>query len=435
MAATEGRHGEDGGAQPADADATPDFLQPQTLWTGPLQIAVDGQVLYEADGEVTATWGLTSSLRWTIPRGMTDGVGGDWSTNTADWSLVVAGQTLPTFRTLWAWQRTEGVINEHGRWLPAPPPQVQRLSAYWLSLPDLRTSRAEWEQQGWSVAFERVPPPSPGTTPDDLNGVTATHTLDLRRSDGRPFTLAEVTPMLTALRTAVPYMVGRPTAPALVRLHDDDRVVSTEWGIGPVQPRSNDESWWNPQLDATAALPPLVGLLLDDLSGPTAERLLRTAVSANIEGYLEARVVQLVTALDQLAWHRLVLEPGLSPPDAKKINDETLAWRLRKLLTRAVVSEVPPRQAGLRQQWRGWDRAKLLAEVRNDLIHPKSVQVLDELTPLLGEAWRLAQQTLDECLLSWAGYGGEYSERTDERRWRGTTVPAPWAAPREDRQT
>ena len=417
----------------------PDFQRPVRVWRGPVEVRDGATALVTGVADVHVSWARRSGAHWTVERHeVWPALGREFG---RDLTLHAAGEALPTFFTLESSSRVEGVVALEA-WMPTADASGDRLVAHWLNLPAYVrgaplhldsahgsrswAGRSTWTQGPWTVTVDELP----GSDWNQLRrdgGVHATHVLEVVRSDGAAFTPGDVEPLLAALATAASYVAGRWTGPALVRLKEHGALRATEWGAVRVTPEHRFESWWSRFLPFDAAMEPLVRLLLDPHRGPLAARLLRAAVSANLEGFVEQQIVLLVTALDQLAWQRIVVEDGGDPDawDRKKRLDQ----RIRRLLDLSGVPvDVPARQTALRQRYSGSDTGKVLAEIRNEVVHPKSAAALDALWPHLIDVCLLAQETLDLCLLQWAGYDGRYGARTDRARFEASTVPVPWGA-------
>jgi hypothetical protein len=138
-------------------------------------------------------------------------------------------------------------------------------------------------------------------------------------------------------------------------------------------------------------------------------------------------VILLQAALERLAWHVLVREhKSLSEVGFSRL---PAADQLRLLLTAlSVPLTLPPGLVDLQKAAKelNWsDGPQAFVEIRNLLVHPKSVRQSKHLRYY--DAYQLGKWYVELAVLSACGYKGVYSNRTKEHRWVGEVEPVPWA--------
>jgi hypothetical protein len=136
--------------------------------------------------------------------------------------------------------------------------------------------------------------------------------MEMRRSDGMPFTAREAGPVLTALHAGISFALGRWVAPLLpVGLDSGGAAVWEQWRPSFCDPgRAPGIGWWYERDDA--ALADFLKLLITAFADPARrERLwmqMVLAISAtSAPGFIEQRIMVGFSGLEHLMWQNLVL--------------------------------------------------------------------------------------------------------------------------------
>ena len=280
-------------------------------------------------------------------------------------------------------------------------------------------------------------------------GFAATHTGRLVRADGSTFRPAEAVEVLDGLQLALSFALARWVAPQRLRGYDTQcQLVWREWADRQLEGwEAGRLSWWNGKrtADLVGYLQRFAAMHVDPKHGPVLNRLVHYAVAASgattvaVEGSL-----QLAQAcVELLAWTRLRPEMS-SNREYRKLNFD---GELRLLLQRASIdTQVPASLPNLRDYQRSrmaanpdldpqhnpekkGDAPEVLAQIRNDLTHPKLDSPEPEVYSVpgaLAEAWRLSLQYVDLLILHRIDYRGSYGSRLPDRPSALDVSSVPW---------
>lgn len=248
-----------------------------------------------------------------------------------------------------------------------------------------------------------------------------THTMRLRRRDGRTFPAQDAQSILWGLQVAMSFALGRWTAPLLAVGRDAEyQVLWTEWSPLHVDsPAKAHGQWWaesRPE-DLKEFLARFIDRWLRPADQSSLRFLATSAIAAGESGFTEQRLMTALAALEHLQWITY------------RRDDGSAHQRLRRLLSAASVdlAVVQEDQPVLARFAAGSDGPKTLVQIRNALTHPKEPQEVYKHSGLLGEASRLASRYLDLALLHHIGYNGNVTDRTKTTGWSGESRPVPWA--------
>lgn len=422
---------------------------PLLLHDGPLALSRPGREPALADGRIWLGWREGASLLWSA------GTGPDWDeqrarrvTGGGNQALSLDWHGLTGRADTWLTETGRGWMNEMTLGDPQAP--VDRVLASWVSMPSVRRrpgsgpdgspggGRWEFDADGWRISI--VPR-------DDLHDVLAdcrrerlfavTHTMTLRRTDGRSFPAARADAALAALHMAVSFAAGRWTCPAgPVGIDAAGAAVWAHWAplhcdhAGP-----GSTGWWAPEGtdDLEAVIRAFLAAAPDGDDGWSTLHYLATAsVIAGESGFVEQRLVLAAASLEHLVWTTDVLEGNYSRTSFDKGDRSHADERLRQHLAGIGVpltvdpDRTPALAAYAARQDRRDGPSAVLA-VRNALAHPKTPSGLYKHPGLITEAARLACRYLDLGILHRIGYTGRVRDRTKVTGWAGDTEPVPWA--------
>lgn len=257
-----------------------------------------------------------------------------------------------------------------------------------------------------------------------------THAGVLRRIDSGVFSPSEGYLLLEAFSLLLSFCAGDTVAPLLPVAFDGmGKPVSEEWGEVKVGEYRGRLSWCCSQTpEAMVALWPRFHTLWSD---PTTSALLKFAVRTYTtaqQGYLETRMTAACSGLESLAWHLLVHEGG---SDVNQIDKQSGAWRVRRCLVEASVSEYVPDTLASIQRFRQYDGPNAIFGFRNAILHPTDVAGVINLDAALKlDYLRLAMWYYELLLLKLLGFEGVYLNRTDHLPifdGRDECEPVPWA--------
>ena len=418
--------------------------EPLLLYAGPLVLSHRGREPAQADGRVWLRWREGASLLWSADAGP------DWAeqrpspvTGKGEQHLLLDWAGLPGRATTWLTETGRGWLNEMLLGDPAEP--VDRVLASWVNMPAIRPTASSrgtgpadgrWvlDAAGWRIGVQ------PRTDLDCVLAVctrerlsAVTHTMELRRSDGRPFTAARAAAALDALHMAVSFAAGRWTCPAApVGMDADGSAVWARWApLHCDHAGRGSNGWWARHRtdDLEAVVRGFLAASGESGSWSTLQYLASAAVVAGESGFVEQRLSTAAAALEHLVWTADVLEGPYTRKSFDAGSRASAHERLRQHLQRlrvplAVDSARTPVLAACLPDA---DGPTAVLRVRNMLTHPKTPSELYEHEGLVGEAARLACRYLDLGILHRIGYAGHARDRTKTTGWAGDAAPVPWA--------
>ncbi|MEV6847231.1 hypothetical protein [Actinoplanes sp. NPDC051411] len=348
-----------------------------------------------------------------------------------------------------------GILN-HAEYSTSQP--LGRVIAHWVNLPEIHgnevltatspggsrswwTGRFSFSAAGWDITIDRRQDFSDIIAAAKREHVYAiTHVMELRRSDGKPFSADAAVVVLENIRVATSFALGRWAAPMLpVGFSEAGTVHWESWSspiVEPLQKTGYPVLYQYSYKDVSKFLTTaLEALEIDGTNGPLRFQMI-SAVLSNQGGFTEQRISTAFTAIENLAWVVLVLRGHVSQQDF-----ESRAWtgtrKLGKLLSLAKISPtlhglgLPALEsfAGRGRSTRNGPAA--LVKVRNCLVHPKSPR--DEvyhIPGLMTDAWLLSRCYLNMLVLYAVGYDGEMQVQLPMDGWLGETRLVPWATVR-----
>ena len=256
---------------------------------------------------------------------------------------------------------------------------------------------------------------------------SVSHSCTMRRLDGAAFSSDEAQEVLNVLHDALSFAAGRWVTPAfVVGFGSEGEALWKWWGTSRLHPDLSSEGTWFDTHHADA-LAGVVSGLLDLRKSAERAAAFRAALywyvrsgtgAAGVDGGL----ILLQAALERLSWQRIVIDGG----SFTRENFDKLRTgdRLRLLLNDCGIPlGIPAGLAELTSEANGrnWDGPWALADCRNLLVHPGTLQPLP-----WHELWKLARWYVELVLLRMLGFAGEYSNRTLARRFVGAVERVPW---------
>jgi hypothetical protein len=186
--------------------------------------------------------------------------------------------------------------------------------------------RWAFEADGWRISI---------VLRDDLRDVLAickrarlsavTHSMDLRRADGRPFAAARAAAALDALHLTVSFAVGRWACPAApVGTDADGAAVWARWApLHCDHAGRGSTGWWAP--NRAQDVEAVIGAFLAAAPNrdghdawSTLNYLATASVVAGESGFVEQRLVLAAASLEHLVWTSDVLEGPYSETSLKR---------------------------------------------------------------------------------------------------------------------
>ena len=416
---------------------------------------ISGLAVNDVDGGVEFRWKPDPTIVWTIDTGVPPQF-----VNRQDKIPLVLHRPdgdveLPSY----AWGFDGGWSN--GTIFGSDNAPLDRLIAHWFNLPNwhgpelLETTEAGINRQwlgrltltvdGWTVTLDVRPDhPAVWVELNKSDVYVMTHAMEIRRSDGAPFTACDAEPVLTAMHCGVSFALGRWVAPMLpVGLNSSGAAVWEEWKAGLCDPaRSPSPGWWYQQ--DHAALADFLKLLISAFGDPSRrERLwmqMVLAITATYTpGFVEPRITLGFSGLEHMMWQNLVLS-GLMPEADYEKKNPPVAEKLRRVLNAAKIpvaidGGIHPTIAKLAADQLKYglklDGPEAVTWTRNRLIHPtpgKSNRDVYQYPGLLAEVWLLLRYYLVLLILHSIGYQGTCRDLRKLTGWASSTVTVPWAA-------
>jgi len=262
-----------------------------------------------------------------------------------------------------------------------------------------------------------------------------THTLSIRRKDGRLIDLDDIGILSSNLAEFLSFARGLRSQPFLALGFDDENELQWQTWIAPnVDSWRPVHTWFNfhDPVSLNDAWTAFNQAKQDPMWGSVLERAIPWYISANrTDGGPEGSLILAQTVLELLAWSRFVSERGLSPEGFEKV---PASDKLRLLANEAKIQKnVPATLSNLLKlsRERNWDGPQAITEIRNALVHPspKNRQKLEHFdTKIIFETYLLSLWYLDLLLLFFIGYSGPYHNRCVQNKWAGETERVPWNA-------
>lgn len=260
---------------------------------------------------------------------------------------------------------------------------------------------------------------------DNLNtlraegGYALTHTGDIERSDGGPFSVADVEKLLSGLRLFLAFARGAFCGLTRIEGKGPSGEQSwVQWGSYPTTPWRYVNSWAEilTRGDLLSDAFPGFWRLLEQQAG-----ILNKPINLALYWYLcsnESNVLEPGIILTHAALERLAYEVV-----GKQGNDRTGEWISKALKAAKIDPKIPKSCHALeafRRQNNIADGAVMLTRIRDDLVHP--VMKMNVSMEAYSEAGRVGQRYVELLLLKLFDYSGSYRNRLT-RQWE----VVPWA--------
>ncbi len=285
-----------------------------------------------------------------------------------------------------------------------------------------RLGRVVLLSRGWQVEIQALS--STRELVEQLKaqgGNAITHVARISRADGNTFTRTAVEVVLNHLQRFLSFARGAWTSLfGTVGYDRNGGNIYQNWGMRIGAPWQVGRGWFDIHHGEwlAEAFPGFVELLYHPQLGRSADAALYWYLRSNRAGDgagVDGGLILAQAALEGLSTS--VLEDAgitLAPrPNA--------AEKLRAACSQLELSAaIPPSSKALGRGRRNGDFAdapEAITRLRNDLVHPKQ-RLKTSRSPLIPEAWHLAQWYIEAMLLRLAGYQGMYSNRLTAR-WVG----------------
>lgn len=332
---------------------------------------------------------------------------------------------------------------------------LKRVLTHWFNLPNIPGNRvlgesgefgtAWWagrsslEISGWTLVLDARRDYREATkNSKDGDLYVMTHVMEVRRTDGREFSVSAVKELIECMRVCLSFGFGRWVAPGLpVGFDESDQIVWEHWASPICDPFASVGSGWL-YIGSPGDLISLISRGMSSFSDASRPGITRfqmcLAVQAVSSGFLEQRVLAAAPALEHLAWSNLVLGQKMTSDAYRDCYAED---RLRYLLQDAGIpvqidSKLFPGLASFARS-RNIDGATAITRVRNNLVHPQDPhEQIYRHDGLMLDTWLLSLHYVRLLILHSIGYEGSYTE-LHKRGWVGDTEPVPWIANRSSR--
>jgi hypothetical protein len=271
-----------------------------------------------------------------------------------------------------------------------------------------------------------------------LGGYGVTHTVDLSRSDGSPFSAEEATEALDAVRSAFSLILGRRGDVVLPVGWKDDAPVWARWTAGLVDSFSEPGTWLDQSVGG-AQVGEVIGRFLEGWSDPLSSDTLRYATSYYVQALApgaELGTAAAVSGLLLLAYSWLVEDKQRHTRTTW--NRMPAEQQIRQLLNECRIDPAIPdafaNLAAVAEQLQAdaqpghpvRDGLGCIIKMRNDVVHPTRSKRLKWSYYEWAEAHSLAVHFLELALLAYVGYRGQYHPRISANRWLGYVEDVPW---------
>lgn len=415
------------------------------LHRGPLELQDDGKVIARGDGDVFFSWLPNPGIRFSLPDQELGGISGE--TRLSVPALQLDARVLLTHWSL-SGGDIRGVINR------APFPSTEAISYLRFAIPNyLIMNRADplhenragrqhaWagrtvlEAEGWRLTLDARP--DSRVVKERLqarSGYEVTHTGDLVRVDGAPFSDAAAADKLVALAHFFGLTRGGWAPPILAHGYDArGRIVWRDWNPPTISP-------WRSVMNVIDVFHP--ESLQDAFHGYLRrwddplwrEPLLYATqmyVEANGPVFAETSLVLTQAALELIAWVRIVEdEKSLTRVEFEKLQYGA-ADRLRKLFEWLRLDpSIPETLTALSSEANrlGWvDGPHAIDAMRNALIHASKRDRIGntELNARI-DLHELALWYVELALLRILNFESDYSSRLHSHS-SGSVFAVPWA--------
>lgn len=261
-------------------------------------------------------------------------------------------------------------------------------------------------------------------------GGAVTHAGRLEHPNGSPFAWSQATEILHGLQLLLAFAAGD-RVPVLLPVGYDSDGNAVVYGLRSPRRESYHGRfrWCGPLL--VGALTDVWSRFLDLWEHADTKRMWKLAGELYVEAQhgdnLETRLVDAQSLLEVLAWDRLVRVGGRDPDS---VDGRSADWRIRKMLGQiGAPDEVPDTMPETRRQWPGWDGPKVIAELRNSVVHPTDIKAILQLSATVKhDVFRLAMWYADLALLRLLAHDGNHLNRTGTLPiFEGQGEPLPWA--------
>lgn len=247
-------------------------------------------------------------------------------------------------------------------------------------------------------------------------GFAATHIGELRRIDGKAFSMAKAREFARALRYYLAFARGFWTPPLLATGFRHDGAVWREWSGLSVDPWRCNRTWFNlhnpePLINA---FPAFMSRWLNPEWRESLELAISWLVEANPSDPAESSVILGKVALELLGWMILVEDEKVTSAKTWDSGRNRAERHIASLLDRLQIDRAIPKQdralraLAAREGWQ--DAARAIVGFRNKLVHPRhrAGDILEMPVMARVELAELVSSYIELALLYFCGYRGEY---------------------------
>jgi hypothetical protein len=335
--------------------------------------------------------------------------------------------------------------------LGSPRAALDRVVIHWANLPWIlpadglerraATGRASWSgrwtgQAGeWTLGLDVRPDHAAVMTPDAMAvAANVTHTGELRRTDGVPFTPAAAADAIYMWQVVLSFAFGRWVPPIAPVGYSGPAPVWEQWASWRDSPAFGHLAWCDAHNgDGLREAARQFGAAWQDPDRQDVARYVSHHLIAANDSRMttEARIMLIQAALEYLSWVVHVLSGARSAREHQARGAVGPAERhLRELLETAKIDpQIPFGLPGLRGYATAGgyaDGPAAVTALRNLLVHPKDASEPYRAEGALTDTWRLLGEYGDLVLLNWLGYTGTYLPRTEPGIFAHARRSVPW---------
>jgi hypothetical protein len=295
----------------------------------------------------------------------------------------------------------------------------------------LRLDQVELNAGGWKIILaSMVTTRNRIRTLRAKGGYVITHVGQIEREDAEPFAEQEAEDIILSLYYFFSFARGFWTGPFLpVGFDDSNERIWEQWGTLRADPWQYVSSWFDERIGNLLAklFPEFLRLWQSGKwQKPLKDAVYWYVASNTSSKNLDTGIILNQAALELLAWNYVVKDRMLISEEGFEKLWASDQFRLL-LSSLDIPLEVPSHLKALNSLTKShnWvDAPQTLAEIRNDIIHPKK-KVESKPLGAMYEAWSLGLWYIELVLLRLLGHEGQYGNRLVQK-WRGQTEMVPW---------
>jgi hypothetical protein len=294
------------------------------------------------------------------------------------------------------------------------------------------SGRLVFEGGGWTIVMDEVQHAS------DLEkhlkkfgGFALTHAARVQRTDGSPFTSAELQGLVDAFTFFCWLCTEARCGPLLpVGFDVHARAVWSRWTSTRTESFPSAATWLDTAHagEAEALFPTFMGRFGDPYWRQVLTHAIAYLVEAGRPNTIERAVMMAQLLLEAVSYSWLVEDRKLLTHDG--FEKRNAAQTIRKMLVDmkvpvAIPKNFPALSATRSKKGDPVDGPGALVIKRNEIVHRRGTAPNLSYDPLI-EAWRLGAWYSELAVLRLCGFNGLYRSRLSDDVWTGAVEPVPW---------